>query len=96
MQIREWQDLIRRTYHERDVARGLPKDFMWFVEEVGELSEALRFGTREEQEAEFADCFAWLTTLASLSGIDLEKAIDKYRRGCPGCGKIPCACPKGE
>lgn len=66
---------------------------MWFVEEVGELSEALRFGSKEELAAEFADCFAWLTTLANLSGIDLEQAIDKYRAGCPGCHAIPCACP---
>jgi NTP pyrophosphatase (non-canonical NTP hydrolase) len=95
MQLRDWQELIRKTYHARDKKRGLPKDFMWFVEEVGELSEALRFGTREELAAEFADCLAWLTTLANLSGIDLENAIEKYRNGCPGCRKIPCACKGG-
>ncbi len=92
MQLREWQDLIRKTYLARDRKRGLPKDYMWFVEEVGELSEALRFGTKKELAAEFADCLAWLTTLANLSGIDLEKAIDKYRDGCPRCESIPCAC----
>jgi NTP pyrophosphatase (non-canonical NTP hydrolase) len=94
MRIREWQELIRRTYHERDAARGLPKDFMWFVEEVGELSEALRFGSQEEISAEFADCFAWLTTLANLSDVDLEQAIEKYRGGCPSCRSVPCACPE--
>jgi NTP pyrophosphatase (non-canonical NTP hydrolase) len=92
MRLSEWQDLIRHTYLERDRRRGLPKDFMWFVEEVGELSEALRFGSKRELEAEFADCLAWLTTLANLSGVDLERAIRKYRRGCPSCRKAPCRC----
>jgi NTP pyrophosphatase (non-canonical NTP hydrolase) len=92
MQLKEWQDLIRRTYERRDRTRGQPGNFMWLVEEVGELSEALRFGTRREKEEEFADCLAWLTTLANLENIDLEKAIGKYREGCPGCGRIPCAC----
>ena len=30
-------------------------------------------------EEEFADCMAWLCTLANITGVDLEKAIkDKY------------------
>jgi len=95
MHLNEWQDLIRKTYHKRDAKRGMPKNFMWFVEEVGELSEALRFGTKKELAAEFADCLAWLTTLANIAGVDFEKAVDKYRNGCPGCRKIPCACQGG-
>ena len=95
MHIRKWQEHIRKTYHHRDSKRGLPKDFMWFVEEVGELSEALRFGTRAEMASEFADCFAWLTSLANLADVDMEQAIEKYQAGCPSCTKSPCRCKGG-
>ena len=92
MEIGEFQRLIEREYLERDRARGEGGSFMWFVEEVGELATAMRHGTREEQEAEFADVFAWLCTLASLSGIRMEDVIAKYAHGCPGCGATPCTC----
>jgi hypothetical protein len=41
---------------------------MWFMEEVGELSAALRGGTHDERALEFADVLAWLVTLANCSG----------------------------
>ena len=43
--------------------------------------------------AEFADVLAWLATLVNAAGVDLEGAVRaKYGAGCPGCGRIPCAC----
>jgi NTP pyrophosphatase (non-canonical NTP hydrolase) len=42
--------------------------------------------------SEFADVFAWLSTLASLSGVSLEEAVQKYAHGCPKCGQTPCGC----
>lgn len=38
----EFQQLIHAMYYEKDVARGIPGTFMWLMEEVGELSSALR------------------------------------------------------
>ena len=100
MEIGEFQRLIEREYLERDKARGEGGTFMWFVEEVGELATAMRHGTREEQEAEFADVFAWLVSLASITGVRMEDAIEKYARGCPYCRGTPCTCSqetrKGE
>lgn len=94
MNIAEFQDLIRRTYHTRDAERGLDKNFLWFAEEVGELAEALRKRSEQEIIEEAADVLAWLATLCSLSGVDLEKAaLAKYGKGCPRCGTIPCSCP---
>jgi NTP pyrophosphatase (non-canonical NTP hydrolase) len=79
MEIREFQDLIARRYKATDLARGVPRTFMWFIEEVGELSTALASGTdRANIEEEFADVFAWLCTLANISDDDLEKACGKY------------------
>jgi len=92
MQIREFQKVIADTYLKKDRERGMPATFMWLMEEVGELSTSLREGTKEEQAGEFADCFAWLMTLANLQGIDIEDALKKYSTGCSGCGKIPCTC----
>ena len=94
MTIAEFQDLIRRTYHRRDKKRGLDKNFLWFAEEVGELAETVRKGDKKEMAREAADVLAWLSTICSLSGVDLEEAaLAKYGKGCPRCKGIPCTCP---
>jgi NTP pyrophosphatase (non-canonical NTP hydrolase) len=94
MEVREFQALIERIYFERDSKRGLAGTHMWFCEEVGELTRALRRNRREELEGEFADVFAWLVTLASIAEVDLEDAVrKKYAAGCPRCRSTPCACP---
>jgi NTP pyrophosphatase (non-canonical NTP hydrolase) len=95
MQLREFQRLIEELYHEKDARRGVPRTFLWFTEEVGELAEAIRTGDRRGLDDEFADVLAWLTTLASLTGVDLEAvAARKYSQGCPRCRKKPCTCPE--
>jgi len=93
MTIEEFQRLIERLYFDRDKQRGLAGTFMWFTEEVGELATALREGTRQEIENEFADVFAWLVTLASIQGVEMKDVVRKYTSGCPVCAKTPCACP---
>ena len=95
MTLAQLQDRIRTLYGAKDARRGVEGTFMWFLEEVGELSAALRAGTADERELEFADCLAWLVTLANCSGVDLERAIEKkYGTGCPGCQTIPCSCTR--
>ena len=95
--LREFQQLIRGMYHEKDVARGVDGTFMWLMEEVGELAAALREGTHEEQAMEFADVLAWLTTIANVAGFDLSAALEKkYVGGCPGCGHLICTCDDAE
>lgn len=82
-----FQRLIRDRYHATDAARGTPGTFMWFMEEVGELATALQnngqgksptAAERANLDEEFADVLAWLTTLANINGVDLEKAVEKY------------------
>lgn len=91
--LSDLQKLIDRMYSSKDEARGLEGTFMWLMEEVGELSAALRDGTREELASEFADVLAWLATIANVANIDLEQAFrDKYADGCPGCGDMVCSC----
>ena len=97
MTLREFQQLIRNMYHDKDAARGVEGTFMWLTEEIGELATALRSGSPEEQALEFADVLAWLATIANVVDVDLEQAISKkYGHGCPGCGQISCTCPDAE
>ncbi len=96
MTIAEFQEIIRRTYHDRDAGRGSAATFMWLVEEVGELARALHYSEPDALREEFADVLAWLTTLASIAGVDLEDAAaSRYGQGCPKCHEIPCTCPRG-
>ncbi len=95
--LRDMQQLIRDMYLEKDLARGVDGTFMWLIEEIGELASALREGTPEELAAEFADVLAWLTTIANVSGVDLNEAVvKKYGSGCPGCGRLVCTCDDKE
>lgn len=94
MEIREFQDLMRQIYYQRDQQRGLAGTFVWFAEEVGELAKSIREGNRENYGEEFSDVLAWLASLANLLGVDLEQAVEKYKKGCPRCGKIPCQCER--
>ena len=95
MRIDEFQRRIEDIYYERDSRRGLNGSFMWLVEEVGEVSRALRETDRAGLEAEFADVLAWLSTVASIAGVDLQEAARRqYAGGCPKCHAVPCACPE--
>ncbi len=91
--IRGFQRRIEETFLARDRQRGVAGTFLWFVEEVGELARALKRKDPENLREEFADVLAWLSTLASLSGVDLADASRTYADGCPTCGGIPCRCP---
>lgn len=81
MHIKAFQQIIAEKYEKTDRERGVPKTFLWFMEEVGELATALASADKENQEEEFADVLAWLCTLANISDIDLERALKKYTSG---------------
>ena len=107
--IVEFQRLIRDMYYAKDVTRGVSGTFMWLMEEVGELSTALRETSsgdstsldaaelekrRMNLQEEFADVLAWLFTIANVAEVDLNQAIrEKYGSGCPGCQQFICICP---
>jgi NTP pyrophosphatase (non-canonical NTP hydrolase) len=90
--LADFQDVIARTYGERDAARGLPSSVAWLAEEVGELAQAVRKGTPDQQLHELADVLAWLTTIAVQLGLSMEDAAARYAGGCPRCGATPCDC----
>ena len=93
MTLAEFQARIRETFGAKDERRGVSGTFMWLMEEVGELAEALRGNDLDAAELEFADVLAWLATLANIAGVDLSRAVErKYGMGCPACRTSPCAC----
>jgi NTP pyrophosphatase (non-canonical NTP hydrolase) len=87
-----FQDLMRRTYGDRDRERGLASTVAWLAEELGELSQAVRKGDAERQLHELGDVLAWLASLADQLGLSLSEAADRYRDGCPVCRSLPCVC----
>ena len=93
MNLAELQDVIERTYGERDRPRGVPSTVAWLTEELGELAQAVRKGSRADLDHEFGDVLAWIATLANQLDVDLTAAIERFRDGCPKCGALPCECP---
>lgn len=65
-------------YGDADAARGIPSTVAWLCEEMGELAQAVRKGTREEQLHELGDVLAWLASLAGQLGLSLEEAANRY------------------
>ena len=92
MTLAELQRQMDAVYGERDRERGVPATVAWLAEELGELAQAVRKGTPEQQRHEFSDVLAWLATLANQLGIDLEACLSRYAAGCPKCDDSPCTC----
>jgi NTP pyrophosphatase (non-canonical NTP hydrolase) len=90
--LAELQDVIARTYGERDRDRGLAAAVAWLAEEVGELAQAVRKGDDAQRLHELGDVLAWVTSIAAQLGLSMEDAAQRYANGCPVCGAIPCAC----
>src|SRR4051812_15926623 len=78
MDLHHFQAAILKTYGEKDSARGIPMTIAWIAEEVGELAQAVRKGSRDEQMHEFGDVLAWLASLASQLGISLEDCVGRF------------------
>ena len=78
VEISAFQQLMEDVYGEADRARGVPSTVAWLAEEIGELAQAVRKGTPEQQRHEFGDVFAWLCSLANQLDISLEEAAQRY------------------
>lgn len=83
MEIAEFQRHIEAVYGKVDRERGLAPTVAWLCEEVGELAQAVRKGTADEQRHELGDVFAWLASLANQLGISLEDAVQRYLENPP-------------
>jgi NTP pyrophosphatase (non-canonical NTP hydrolase) len=78
MELATVQELMDRLYGERDRARGVPATVAWLCEELGELAQAVRKGSPEQQLHELGDVLAWLASLANQLGLSLSDAMSRY------------------
>ena len=92
MDIADFQAAIAATYGERDADRGTAPTVAWLCEEVGELAQATRKGTPDQQLHELGDVLAWVASLAHQLGLSLDEAAGRYATGCPVCRAQPCVC----
>jgi len=76
--IAEFQQLMEDLYGEADRERGIPSTVAWLCEELGELSQAVRKGSTDDQLHELGDVLAWLASLANQLGLELEDAAARY------------------
>lgn len=78
MELDTFQQLMGELYGEADRERGVPATVAWLCEELGELAQAVRKGTREQQLHELGDVMAWLASLANQIDLSLEDAARRY------------------
>jgi NTP pyrophosphatase (non-canonical NTP hydrolase) len=78
MELVEVQRLMDELYGATDRERGVPSTVAWLCEELGELAQAVRKGTREQQLHEFGDVLAWVASLANQLDISLDDAMQRY------------------
>ena len=78
MEIVEFQQLMERLYGDQDRERGLAATVAWLAEEVGELAQAVRKGTPDQQLHELGDVLAWLSSLANQLDLSLTEAAARY------------------
>lgn len=78
MEIAAFQKLMDDLYGEADRERGIPSTVAWLCEEMGELAQAVRKGTAEQQLHELGDVLAWLASLANQLELSLDDAADRY------------------
>ena len=78
MELASFQALMETTYGAKDRERGIPATVAWLCEEVGELAQAVRKGTPEQQLHELGDVLAWVASLANQLDLSLEDAAQRY------------------
>ena len=83
MDLNQLQNLMENLYGEDDRNRGLPSTVAWLCVEVGELAQAVRKGSREDQLHELADVLAWLASIANQLDLSLETAMERYVKNPP-------------
>jgi NTP pyrophosphatase (non-canonical NTP hydrolase) len=78
MELSGLQELMEELYGAADRERGVPATVAWLCEELGELAQAVRKGTREQQLHELGDVLAWLASLANQLDLSMDEAVDRY------------------
>ena len=78
MELAAFQQLMDDLYGEADRSRGIPATVAWLCEELGELAQAVRKGTIDQQRHELGDVLAWLASLANQLDLSLDDAARRF------------------
>jgi NTP pyrophosphatase (non-canonical NTP hydrolase) len=100
----DWQGMFHGIYGPINDLVGEPKCLLAFFEELGEISEMIRFLQapdsplnkdiiQQRLSDEFADLFAWYSTVCAFRNLDIDVLMwDIYKEACNECNQIPCTC----
>ncbi|HEX8322288.1 MAG TPA: hypothetical protein VF595_00120, partial [Tepidisphaeraceae bacterium] len=100
----EWQAMFGKIYLTINQVAAADKCVLHFLEELGEVSEAVRYKLAPESkytpaeikvmlQNELADLFAWFIAVTNLERVEIDAYMqDIYEYVCPECGKSPCDC----
>jgi NTP pyrophosphatase (non-canonical NTP hydrolase) len=89
VELAEFQQLMDDLYGPADRSRGIPATVAWLCEELGELAQAVRKGTVEDQRHELGDVLAWLASLANQLDLSLEDAARRFVDAPPPVNDTP-------
>jgi NTP pyrophosphatase (non-canonical NTP hydrolase) len=65
-------------YGEKDGERRIPSTMTWLTEELGELAQAVRKESREQQLHELGDVVARIVSFANQLVLDLDDALTRF------------------
>ncbi len=100
----DWQAMFKRIYSTMNRTLGAEKCVLHFLEELGEVSEAIRYKIAPDSpypaekidvmlRNELSDLFAWFIGLTNMKRMEIDAYMrDIYEYSCPECGKSPCTC----
>lgn len=80
MELTRVQQLMDELYGKVDFERGIPSTVAWLCEEVGELAQAVRKGSKEQQLHELGDVIAWVASLANQLDLSMDEAMERYEQ----------------
>jgi NTP pyrophosphatase (non-canonical NTP hydrolase) len=100
--LNQWRHHLSSVYGRANRERGVDNVVLRLFKENEELRSIFlnidcAQATIDEMEQEICkeicDLLSWAIAVADLQNVDLELAVlDRFGKGCPVCGKLPCSC----
>jgi NTP pyrophosphatase (non-canonical NTP hydrolase) len=87
--LKEWQEMFKEIYQEKNERDYSPSDLLLHVEEeAAVIDEALRKEKLIDIHQPLARLMAWLFAFCNAMNIDLQETVwQKYQGICPYCGR---------
>lgn len=83
MTLPQLQQYVQAKLVARNLVTPLPETVLHLMEEVGEVTRAMRRGDRANLAEELADCLWFVISAANVAGVDLDAALaQKEEQNC--------------